>query len=393
MNRLLITLFAGAFVMGCAEMLPVGMIDLIADDLRVTLAEAGALVTANALGLAVGGPVLTLATTRLDRRLVVVGTLVGFMLVTLLPALGASFLPMLVVRVVTGALQGLYIAAAITIATATTPPERAGRAMSVVIAGFATASAVGLPLGTLLGQAIGWRGAFVAVVAVGAAVLVAALAVVPSVPAAPGARPTGQLRWALAPRVLDVLAACAVLFAGIQAAVTYVVPFLTEVAGVAGPAVSIFLLAYGAATSVGSLAGGRLADLHAGFGLVAGAIGVTASLLALLLLGGHPIAAAAAILGIGLFGMGAAPSMQHRVATLAGPGAPLAASLPASAVNAGIASGALAGGAALDAAGITAAIATGAVLAGVAVLLALGTLRLAAPSTAPLTPIAEGARS
>ena len=102
-------------------------------------------------------------------------------------------------------MQGLFIAAAIMTATSIVPPERTGRAMAVVISGFATSSALGLPLGTLLGQAVGWRGSFAAVVAVGVVVLVVAVVVLPSVPTSHGSRAVGQARYAFAPRVLAVL--------------------------------------------------------------------------------------------------------------------------------------------------------------------------------------------
>ena len=179
---ILAVLFAGAFVMGCAEMLVVGLIDLIAIDLSVSLAAAGALVTANALGLAIGGPVLTFLVTRFDRRPVLIVATALFVAGNLLPALGGDYAVFLVARVVIGAVQGLFIAAAMVTATSIVPPERAGRAMALVISGFATSSALGLPLGTLLGQAIGWRGSFTAVVALAALILAAAVVLLPSVP-------------------------------------------------------------------------------------------------------------------------------------------------------------------------------------------------------------------
>nr|WP_241668253.1 MFS transporter [Pedococcus bigeumensis] len=141
----LAVLFTGAFTMGCAEMLVVGMLDLISTDLGVSVPAAGALVTANALGLAIGGPLLTLATTRFDRRAVLIGTTAVFVLANLLPALFADYQLFLVARVVIGAVQGLFIAAAMMAATSIVPPERSGRAMALVISGFAMASAVGLP--------------------------------------------------------------------------------------------------------------------------------------------------------------------------------------------------------------------------------------------------------
>ncbi len=283
-NLVLAVLFTGAFVMGCAEMLVVGLIDLIATDLQVSVAAAGTLVTANALGLAVGGPVLTLLTTRFDRRTVLLAATTVFVLANLLPAFGGDYPLLVAARVLMGAVQGLFIAAGIVTATSVVPPERAGRAMAVVITGFAMASAAGLPLGTLLGQAVGWRGAFVAVVAVAALVLVAAVLVLPSLPTTPGSRALAQARAAFAPRVLAVLGLALLIFAGLQSALTYLVPFLAEVSGVSGPAVSAYLLAYGVATTAGSYAGGRFADANAARALIVGSIGVAAALVGMRLL-------------------------------------------------------------------------------------------------------------
>ena len=384
-NVVLAVLFAGAFVMGCAEMLVVGLIDLIAVDLDVSVPAAGALVTANALGLAIGGPLLTFLTTRFDRRRVLLATVVVFVLGNLLPAFGADYAVFLVARVIIGAVQGLFIAAAMVTATSIVPPERAGRGMAVIITGFASASAFGLPVGTLLGQAVGWRGSFVAVVAVALLILVVAVLVLPSVPTPRDSGAVGQARFAFAPRVVAVLALAALIFVAIQSAVTYLVPFLDEVTDVSGPAVGAYLLAYGVATTAGSFVGGRFADANASRALVVGALGVTLSLLVLFAFGGNPFVAAAAVLGIGLFGMATGPSLQHRVVSLAGPGAPLAASLPASAVNAGIAGGAFAGGVAIDLGGVPLAPLTGAIVGVLAIVTAWATgfVKPAAIAAAP----------
>ncbi|RXZ72913.1 MFS transporter [Agromyces albus] len=384
----LAVLFAGAFVMGCAEMLVVGLIDLIAVDLSVSVPAAGALVTANALGLAIGGPLLTFLTTRFDRRRVLLATMVVFVLANLLPAFGSDYSIFLAARVVIGAAQGLFIAAAMVMATTIVPPERAGRAMAVVITGFASASALGLPLGTLLGQAVGWRGSFTAVVAVALALLVIAVRVLPSVPTPRESGAVGQARFAFAPRVIAVLGLAALIFVAIQSAVTYLVPFLAGVTDVSGSAVGAYLLAYGVATTVGSFVGGRFADASATRALVVGATGVTVSLVVLFSFGGSPLVVAIAVFGIGLFGMATGPSLQHRVVSLAGPGAPLAASLPASAVNAGIAGGAFAGGVAIDLSGIPAAVLTGAVVAAISIAVAWATGFLKPAAVAAPEPVA-----
>lgn len=376
-------LFAGAFVMGCAEMLVVGLVDLVAADLDVSVPAAGALVTANALGLAVGGPLLTAATARVDRRRVLLVATAVFVAANLLPALGSGHTAFLGARVVIGAVQGLFIAAAMTTATSVVPPERAGRAMATVITGFATASAVGLPLGTLLGQALGWRVSFLVVDLAAGAVLVTAALVLPSVPADRGPGVWRLARYALAPRVLVVLTLAAVVFAATQSTLTYLVPFLDEVAGVDGAAVGGYLLAYGVATTAGSWVGGRLADRAASRSLVACAVGVTLALGLLQAAGSSAVVAAVAVLAMGLALMGSAPSLQHRVDELSGPGAALAASLPASAVNLGIAAGSFAGGLTYDSAGVHAVALTGVALGVVAVAVALLAARQRPPTPSP----------
>ena len=369
-------LFAGAFVMGCSEELVFGMLDLIATGLEVSVPAAGQLVTANALGLMVGGPLLTLLTTRVDRRVVLLVVTAAFVLLNLAPVLVDSYWLILVSRALVGAAQGLFIAAAITMATRLAPPERAGRAMAVVISGFATASAFGLPLFTLLGRALGWRSSFGAVVVTGLVVLLAAVVVLPSVPTAQERQSVGgQLRHALAPPVLAVLALCVLVFAGVQAAWTYLVPFLGEVTGITGAAVTAFLLLYGVTALIGSTVGGRLADADAARTLVVGTIVLSASLFGLYVFGESPVVVALMVLGVGLC-MGMAPAMQHRVESLAGPGASLASSLPASAVYAGIAGGSLVGGAAIDLAGLPAAVLSGAGITAVAVAVAVASGRL-----------------
>jgi DHA1 family inner membrane transport protein len=155
--------------------------------------------------------------------------------------------------------------------------------------------------------------------------------------------------------------------------------------------VSVFLLTYGVATSVGSYFGGRLADWNAARTMVIGTAGVTLCLLALQAFGAQPVAAAACVLGIGLFGMGIAPSMQHRVVHLAGPGATLASSLPSSAVNVGIALGATTGGLAINVAGISSIAVTGAAIAALSVLIAWTAASLQAPALAAPDPAPSGA--
>lgn len=360
-------LFTGTLVMGCAEMLVMGMLDLMAADLAVPVSAVGVLVSANALGIAIGGPLLTFLTTRLDRRPVLLAALVVFIGLNLLPALGAGLEAFIAARVVIGGVEGLFIAAAITTATSIVPPERAGRAMAVVISGFAVSGAVGMPLGRLLGEAVGWRMSFLAVVLAGTAVLLISWLVLPRVADEGEVGMLGQLRLAFAPRVLGVLAVGVLLFAGVSAALTYLVPFLDGVAGVSGPWIGLCLMGYGIAAAAGSFAGGGFADTGAARALTVGTIGVSASLVAMVLWGANPVVAVLAVIGLGMCSAGITTPWQHRVEHLAGPGAILAASLPASAGNLGDAIGAFAGGHAINTSGVPAAILTAAVVAAIAI--------------------------
>jgi len=376
-RRTLSTLFAANFVLGTAETLVIGLLVVISGDLGVSVPAAGGLVTAYAVGLAAGGPLLTMATMRLDRRTVVRGSIAIFVVGNLLAVVTADYLTFLVARGITGALHGLFLATAFTVATAVVPREAAGRAMAAILLGNTLAGAFGAPLGTALGQVAGWRGAFVAVAALGALVLAACWFLVPSLPGASGDDGgRGQLRNAFAPRVLALLAVCFLVFAASCAAWSYVVPFLEEVTGVSGAMVGVYLMIYGAATAAGAYVGGRLADWNASRALVLGLTGLTLSLVALWFLGSSPVMVALILALLGLCTMGMAPSLQHRVVSLAGPGAPLAQSLPASAANVGVATGAAVGGLAISGFGVPAAVAVGALIGAVAIPITMATGRL-----------------
>jgi MFS transporter, DHA1 family, inner membrane transport protein len=370
-------LFLATFTLGYSEELVVGVLDLIAADLHVPIPAAGGLVTAYALGLAIGGPVLTALTIRINRKSILLATLVVFLVATLLPLLVENLSLFYLTRAIAGASGGLFIAAALITATTIVPADRTGRALSAVIAGFMVATAFGVPLGTLVGQALGWRGAFAAVLVLALPVTAAIAVAVPDVTGTGGA--ASQARYAFAPRVLAMLGLMILVFTAISSAFTYIVPFLRDVTGVSGPPVSVFLLAYGAATAVGSFAGGRFADRAAARTVTSATMGLAAGLVALYLVGASAPLVAAALLIWGVFAFGMVPSLQYRIVELAGPGGELAASLPASAANAGIALGAVAGGAALGTFGTPAAVLTALVIATLAIPAALATSRLRPP--------------
>ena len=371
----LTSLLLGTFVTGSAELLTAGLLPLIAPGLGVSVAAAGSLFSAYALGLAIGGPLLTAATIGMDRRPVLVGSMALFAILVVAPAAWAHFGWFVTTRVVAGALQGLFLAAAFTTATAVVEKERVGRALSIVIAGFSISTILGLPLGVLVGSVLGWRGALLMVGGFAVVTTGLLLAVVPSVP---GSRLSGTsgLRYALAPRVMAMLALSLTLFAAPGAVMGYLMPLLEHVTGVSGPLASTILVAFGAANVAGSFLGGRLADQNAARALVVVTLGLATSSAVLFLARSQPVLAVAAILAWAVSASSAPASVQHRSMTLAGPAAGLVASLPASAASAGIALGSTASGVAYTAAGPGAVIVTGMVIALGALALAIATRQL-----------------
>lgn len=331
--------------MGTAELGVVGLLDLIVDDLVVSVSTAGLLVTSYALGMALGGPVLSALTLRFGRRALLRTALVAYVVGTGLAGLASSFELLVLARILTGSLHGLLVGVALVLAAELVGPERQGRAISVVVGGFAVATALGVPLGTFVGQALGWRAAFAVVVGLGLIATVAAFAFVQPPRAGDGTRSAGGTRAALAAPVLVLLAIGFVLMGSQFMALTYITPFLTQVTGVSGAVVGWFLLAYGTATAVGTGLGGRAADRDAGLTLVVADAILVVSLGTLWLAGSSPLVALTALVAWGAAGFGLVPALQLRVVTLAGDGADLAGTLSVSAITGGIAAGSLAGGA------------------------------------------------
>ncbi|KOX13268.1 hypothetical protein ADK67_44335 [Saccharothrix sp. NRRL B-16348] len=340
----LTALFCGTFVMGSAELIVVGILNLIAADLDVSIGTAGSLVTSYALGISLGGPVLTALTIRFARRRLLQVSLAAYVLVNAVAVVATTFGLLLAARVLTGALHGLFIGVAFAVGVGMMPPEKMGKAISFVFGGIAVSTALGVPIGTLIGQSRGWEASFVAIVIAGVLTLALALAVIPAVPNSGIGGFGAQARHAFAPKVLALLGLGFLIMGGQFAGLTFIQPFLADVTGVSGGTIAVFLLVYGIANAVGTFAGGAAADRNAAATIVLGGVVLVLALAALYFLGSNPVVAAIALFVWGIVGFGMVPSIQHRVVGLAGPGRDLAATLPASAVTLGIAIGALVGG-------------------------------------------------
>lgn len=271
-------------------------------------------------------------------------SLVAFVAGNALAVAATSFHMLLVARVITGSIHGLFIGVASVIAAALVAPEHRGRAISMVFGGIAVSTVVGVPAGTLIGQTLGWRAAFVAVSVAALVALVASLLFVPPVAGRSSGKLRSQARVAFAPRVLSMLGVGLLLMGAQFTAFTYLTPFLGKVTGVSGGLVSVFLLVFGLAAAAGTFLGGRAADRSATTTLLVANIVLLGALGILYLVGSTPVLVLIALAAWGLAGFAIIPALQLRVINLAGTGGDLASTLGASAVNAGIAAGSLIGG-------------------------------------------------
>jgi DHA1 family inner membrane transport protein len=362
----------GGFAIGTTEFVTMGLLPDIADGVGVDIPSAGGVISAYALGVVVGAPVIAALATRLPRRAVVVGLMAAFLVGNTLSALAPGYGTLLLARFAAGLPHGAYFGVASLIAASLVAPHLRGRAVSSVMLGLAIANVAGVPAATWLGQQLGWRSAYWAVVVVAALTVATVLAVVPSVPAARGASVRTELTALRRPQVLLTLVVAVVGFGGMFAVYSYVAPLITEVTGMSRGVVPLVLLAFGVGGVVGTWLGGRLAD-RALFPSLVGTTAASGVVLALVpLLAQSPWTV---VPGVGLLALAASSMvvcLQMRFMDVAGDAEMLGAALNHSALNAANALGAWLGGVVIAAGlGYTAPGVVGAALA-VAGLLVLG---------------------
>jgi DHA1 family inner membrane transport protein len=316
---ILFILMVCAFAVATAEFVLVGLLPEISADLAVSVPEAGFLVTVYMLVVTIGGPAAVVATRRLPRRTVLAAAMAIALGSAVVSALAGTYGVLLVGRLGSALGQALFVAVASDVAASVVPPERQTAAVARVFNGFALATVIGLPLGTVIGQAYGWHAAFAAVAVLCAVGLVGIVVACPPVPAREGAGT--DLRGVLRPRIVLGLATTVLAFTGFVAAFTYVAPMLRDVTGLSAGWVSAALVLYGIGTVAGTTLAGRVRPamiarvLPVPLTVLAGVLVVQSVVL------GH---AGAALVGVVLLGASAfvvAPLLQTWLMREAGDGA------------------------------------------------------------------------
>ncbi|MFI8520027.1 MFS transporter [Streptomyces sp. NPDC085481] len=391
MLKRLLPLAAATFAVGTDGYVIAGLLPSIAEDLEVSTPAAGQLVTAFALTVALSAPLMGALTSALDRRSALLIALTVFVIGNIVTALGTSYAVVIASRIVTAVGAGIITAAASSTAAAIAPPERRGRALAFVLGGLTLATALGLPLGTLIGRT-DWHVTLWAVAGIG---LLAAFGIAVGLPrvALPAASLPDRLRPLRQGRVLALLAVTTLAFLGTYTLYTYIGPALRDATGGDASQLTLILLAWGVGTLAGNFTAGRLVDRYDSARVLTGALALTTLALVLTPPATRTLASAlvwAVVWGVSV-GVTVVPQ-QHRLIALSPSAAPVLLALNSSALYVGIAAGGGFGGLAQEWFGLAPA-ELGPAAAGVAALTLLwhlGTTRHpAAPTAKPLTPAAD----
>jgi DHA1 family chloramphenicol resistance protein-like MFS transporter len=339
------------FAQGTSELMLAGLLPELAADLHVSIPQAGLLISAFAAGMLVGAPVLAVLTLGWSRRTALLVFLTVFALMHVAGALTTSYAVLLGTRIV-GAFvyAGFWSVAAVTVMTLVRADSRA-RAMSVVTGGLTVATIVGLPLGTVLGQHLGWQSAFWTVAGLCVLAMAGVLATVPAGRPDPAQAPrlSDEFRALGNTRLWLAFGTTALVTATILVIFSYLAPLLTETTGLSAEAVPGVLALYGLGSFIGINLGGRFADALPFRTLFISITGLIVLSAALALTTTDKVLTIGVIVLLGGFGFGANPALNARVFSLAGDRSTLATATNFSAFNVGITAGPWLGGLAINA--------------------------------------------
>lgn len=341
----LVALMIGAFGIGMTEFIVAGLLPEIGADLGVSLPAAGLLVSGYAGGVAIGAPLLTGLTGRMDRKTLLVALMVIFIAGNLVAAVAPTYGLLMVARVVAAFAHGTFFAVGAIVATQVVAPGRGAAAIAMMFTGLTFANVAGVPAGTLIGQHFGWRATFWVITALGVigAVLIASL--VPKLPVTEPVSIRRELGVLRRPQVVLALAMTLFGYGGVFVAFTYIAPILRDISGFSSAMVSLLLVVFGLGLIAGNSIGGKLADRNVMRTLMGVLTLLAAVLAALSITAQNQAAATITVFLLGAAGFGTVPGLQLRVVQQA-EGAPnVASAMNIAAFNVGIGGGALLGGA------------------------------------------------
>ncbi|ANN77663.1 MFS transporter [Bordetella flabilis] len=256
----LLALAAAAFGIGTSEFVIMGLLPNVAQDLHVSIDIAGLLITGYAMGVVVGAPIMAIATARMPRKATLIGLASTFVVGNLLCALSPTYGLLMGARIVTAFCHGAFFGIGAVVAADLVPRHQRSSAIALMFTGLTLANVLGVPLGTALGQAAGWRATFWAVTGIGTLAVAALIAWLPGRIPMQAGNILREFRVLADPRVLWPLLGSVLASAALFCVFTYIAPLLRDVTGISDRAITGMLLVFGVALTAGSTLGGKLGD-------------------------------------------------------------------------------------------------------------------------------------
>ncbi|MCC2928145.1 MFS transporter [Bacillus sp. LBG-1-113] len=353
----LLALAISAFAIGTTEFISVGLLPLISDDLHIPVTTAGLTVSLYALGVTFGAPILTSLTSSMSRKTLLLWIMIIFIAGNTMAASASSIGVLLAARVISAFSHGVFMSIGSTIAADLVPENKRASAISIMFTGLTVATVTGVPFGTFIGQQLGWRFAFMVIIAVGIIAVIANGILVPS-NLRKGTKTTmrDQFKLVTNGRLLLLFVITALGYGGTFVVFTYLSPLLQEVTGFKAGTVAIILLVYGIAIAIGNMIGGKLSNRNPIGALFYMFIIQALVLFTLTFTAPYKIAGLITILFMGLLAFMNVPGLQVYVVMLAERFVPsaveVASAINIAAFNAGIALGSFLGGLITDSIGL-----------------------------------------
>lgn len=345
----MVAMALGGFGIGTTEFVAMGLLNLIAEDFSISEDQAGHVISAYALGVVIGAPLITTLTGSIPRRRLALLLMGAFVIGNGLSVFAHSYEVLMLSRFIAGFPHGAYFSVTALIAASMAPNGKRGKAVALTGMGLSIATVIGVPIAQWLGSTFGWNAAFAMVAVIGVITFVALWFTVPHMTLMPRTKPLTELGALVNSQVLMTLAIGTVGFGGMFAVYTYISWTLTENAGFNANLIWIPLMVYGIGMVIGTYIGGVLADRNLEYAILGTLLSLIVVLSAFYFLSHNAVAGIINFGVIGLLGSTLVPNLQTRLMDVAGDAQTLAAALNHSALNMANAAGAAVGGAVIAA--------------------------------------------
>ncbi|HEY2494421.1 MAG TPA: MFS transporter [Paenibacillus sp.] len=367
----ILALTVGAFAIGMTEFVIMGLLPNVAEDLNVSISSAGQLITSYALGVAIGAPIMTILTRQIPQKMLLCLLMVLFILGNAISVIAPNYTVLMVVRIITALTHGTFFGVGAVIASNLVRPDKRAGAVSIMMAGLTIANIVGVPLGTFIGQHLGWRASFATIAIIGIVALIGILMFIPHIRQDKPASLGKQITALVQPKLLLYLLIGALGNASLFTVFTYIAPLLQQVSGFAEHSVTWILVLFGCGVTIGNFVGGKLADWKLTPSILGIYFVVCIILTIFTFTVHHPIAAVVTIFFWGVASFSVMPGLQVRIMSLAQEAPALASTTSHSAGNLGNATGAFIGGWVITQMGLTSLPWVGAILVGLGLVLGI----------------------